>query len=136
MKYFFKKTFPFLYLLERWWEIKKAKTRNYHNYFLNLNQTFLQFENLIATRFYQYLRVALVLDTELTNWLLSILRKTKKPFHSLVSNPISTTYKAEETSIVEQKNSIEYYNFYLLAGVFLIMKKFFRARLSNLSHFL
>ena len=33
-------------------EIKKAKARNYHNYFLNLDQTFLQFENLIATRFY------------------------------------------------------------------------------------
>jgi hypothetical protein len=84
-------------------EIKKAKARNYHNYFLNLNQTFLQFENLIATRFYQYLKVALVLDTQLTDWLLSILRKTKKPLHSLVSNPISTTYKIEETSIVEQK---------------------------------
>jgi len=32
-------------------EIKKAKARSYHNYFLNLHQTFLQFENLIATRF-------------------------------------------------------------------------------------
>lgn len=84
-------------------EIKKTKARNYHNYFLNLDQTFLQFENLIATRFYQYLRVALVLDTELTDWLVSILRQTKKPLHSLVSNPISTTYKIEETSIVEQK---------------------------------
>lgn len=84
-------------------EIKKAKARNYHNYFLNLDQTFLQFENLIATRFYQYLRVALVLDTELTDWLVSILRQTKKPLHSLVSNSISTTYKIEETSIVEQK---------------------------------
>jgi len=84
-------------------EIKKAKARNYHNYFLNLNQTFLQFENLIATRFYQYLRVALVLDTELTDWLVSILRKTKKPLNYLVSNSISTTYKIEETSIVEQK---------------------------------
>lgn len=68
-----------------------------------MDQTFLQFENLIATRFYQYLRVALVLDTELTDWLVSILRQTKKPLHSLVSNPISTTYKIEETSIVEQK---------------------------------
>ena len=66
-------------------------------------QTFSQFENLIATRFYQYLRVALVLDTELTDWLLKILRKTKKPLHSLVSNPISTAYKIQETSIVEQK---------------------------------
>ena len=45
-------------------EIKKAKARNYHNYFLNLDQTFLQFKNLIATRFYQYLGVALVVDTE------------------------------------------------------------------------
>ena len=84
-------------------EIKKNKARNYHNYFLNLNQTFSQFEDLIATRFYQYLKVALVLDTELTDWLVSILRKTKKPLYSLVSNPISTTYKIEETSIVEQK---------------------------------
>ncbi|MGB0360138.1 MAG: 50S ribosomal protein L23, partial [Endozoicomonas sp.] len=40
-------------------EIKKAKAKSYHNYFLNLQQTFLQFENLIATRFYPYLRVAL-----------------------------------------------------------------------------
>ena len=84
-------------------EIKKAKARSYHNYFLNLDQTFLQFENLIATRFYQYLRVALVLDTELTDWLVSILRQTKKPLYSLVSNPISTLYKIEETSIVDQK---------------------------------
>ena len=68
-----------------------------------MNQTFSQFEDLIATRFYQYLRVALVLDTELTDWLVSILRQTKKPLHSLVSNPISTIYKIEETSIVEQK---------------------------------
>ena len=68
-----------------------------------MNQTFLQFENLVATRFHQYLRVALVLDTELTDWLLSILRQTKKPLYFLVSNPISTTYKIEETSIVEQK---------------------------------
>ena len=29
-------------------EIKKTKARSYHNYFLNLHQTFLQFENLIA----------------------------------------------------------------------------------------
>ena len=84
-------------------EIKKTKARSYHNYFLNLDQTFVQFENLIATRFYQYLRVALVLDTELTDWLVSILRQTKKPLNSLVSNSILTTYKIEETSIVEQK---------------------------------
>lgn len=68
-----------------------------------MDQTFLQFENLIATRFYQYLKVALVLDTELTDWLVSILRQTKKPLNSLVFNSISTTYKIEETSIVEQK---------------------------------
>lgn len=85
-------------------EIKKTKARSYHNYFLNLHQTFLQFENLIATRFYQYLRVALVLDTELTDWLVSILRQTKKPLNSLVSNSISTTYKIQETSLGEQKN--------------------------------
>lgn len=82
-------------------EIKKAKTRDYCNYFLNLDQTFLQFENLIAIRFYQYLRVTLVLDTELTDWLASTLRQTKKPLYYLVSNPISTTYKIEKTSIVE-----------------------------------
>lgn len=69
-----------------------------------MHQTFLQFENLIATRFYQYLRVALVLDTELTDWLVSILRQTKKPLNSLVSNSISTTYKIQETSLGEQKN--------------------------------
>ncbi len=85
-------------------EIKKAKARSYHNYFLNLHQTFLQFENLIATHFYQYLRVALVLNTELTDWLVSILRQTKKPLNSLVSNSISTTYKIQETSLGEQKN--------------------------------
>ena len=85
-------------------EIKKAKARSYHNYFLNLDQTFLQFENLIATRFYQYLRVALVLDTELTDWLVTILRQTKKPLNCLVSNYISTTYKIQETSLAEQKN--------------------------------
>ena len=85
-------------------EIKKAKARNYHNYFLNLNQTFSQFEDLIATRFYQYLRVALVLDTELTDWLVSILRQAKKPLNRLVSSYISTTYKIQETSLAEQKN--------------------------------
>lgn len=69
-----------------------------------MHQTFLQFENLIATRFYQYLRVALVLDTELTNWLVSILRQTKNPLNSLVSNSISTTYKIQETSLGHQKN--------------------------------
>lgn len=69
-----------------------------------MDQTFLQFENLIATRFYQYLRIALVLDTELTDWLVSILRKTKKPLNSLVSNSISPTYKIQETSLGEQKN--------------------------------
>ena len=68
-----------------------------------MDQTFLQLENLIATRFYQYLKVALVLDTELTDWLVSILRQTKKPLNSLVSNSIVSTYKIQETSIVQQK---------------------------------
>lgn len=86
-------------------EIKKAKAKSYQNYFLNLDQTqtFLQFENLIATRFYQYLRITLVLDTELTDWLVSILQKTKKPINSLVSNCILPTFKIQETSILEQK---------------------------------
>ena len=84
-------------------EIKKLRARNYHHYLLDLNQTFSEFENLIATRFYQYLKIALVLDTELTDWLLIILRKTEKPLRSLVSNLISTTYRVEETSIIEQK---------------------------------
>ena len=91
------------YFLKFELEIKKAKAKSYHNYFLNLHQTFLQFENLIATRFYQYLRVALVLDTELTDWLV-ILRQTKTPLNSLVFNSISTTYKIQETSLGEQKN--------------------------------
>lgn len=85
-------------------EIKKAKARSYNNYFLNLHQTFLQFENLIAKSFYQYLRVALVLDTELTDWLVTTLRQTKKPLNSLVSKSISTTYKIQEISLPEQKN--------------------------------
>ena len=64
-------------------EIKKTKARSYHNYFLNLDQTFVQFENLIATRFYPYLRVALVLDTELTDWLVIKLRPLRKQTFSL-----------------------------------------------------
>ena len=95
-------------------EIKKAKAKSYHNYLLNLDQTFLQFENLIATRFYQYLRVALVLDTELTDWLVSILRKTKKPINSLISNSISPTYKIQETSILEQKKFYRLLQFLLI----------------------
>lgn len=84
-------------------EIKKTKAKSYNTYFLNFDQTFLQFENLIAICFYQYLRVALVLDTELTDGLVRILRQTKKPLNFLVSNSILTTYKIEETSIVEQR---------------------------------
>ena len=36
--------------------------------------------------------------------MVSILRQTKKPLNSLVSNSISTTYKIQETSLGEQKN--------------------------------
>ena len=66
-------------------EIKKSKAKSYHNYLLNLNQTFPEFENLIVRNFYQYLKIALVLDTKFTNWLTVNLRKTKKPFNNLVS---------------------------------------------------
>lgn len=48
-------------------EIKKSRAKSYQTYLLNLNQTFLEFEDLIAARLYQYLKVALVLDTKFTD---------------------------------------------------------------------
>ena len=48
-------------------EIKKGKAKDYQSYLLKLKQTFVEFEDLIATRFYEYLKTALVLDTEFTD---------------------------------------------------------------------
>ena len=84
-------------------EIKKGRAQNYHSYLLKLTQTFVEFEDLIATRFYQYLKIALVLDTEFTDWLVLALRQTNKPLNYLVSSYMSTSLKLEETSALEQK---------------------------------
>ena len=84
-------------------EIKKGKAKHFQSYFLQLTQTFVEFEDLVARRFYQYLKVALVLDTECTDWLVIILRQTNKPLNHLVSNYISTTLKLEEISPLQQK---------------------------------
>ena len=89
-------------------EIKKAKAKSYQSYFLNLHKTFLQFENLIATRFFQYLKIALILDTELTDWLVINLRKTKKPLNHLVSSYISTNLK------LQQRQTLQLEHFYRL----------------------
>jgi hypothetical protein len=77
-------------------EIKKAKAKAYQSYLLKLPQTFLEFEDLVATRFYQYLKLALVLDTEYTDWLLIILRQTNKPLNHLVSSYIPTTVISQQ----------------------------------------
>jgi hypothetical protein len=84
-------------------EIKKGKANHFQSYFLQLTQTFVEFEDLVAIRFYQYLKVALVLDTECTDWLVIILRQINKPLNHLVSSYISTTLKLEEISPLQQK---------------------------------
>jgi hypothetical protein len=82
-------------------EIKKSRAKSYHIYLLNLNQAFLEFENLIGSRFYQYLKLSLVLDTRFTDWLVINLRKTKKPLNRLVSSYISTNFKLQQTPTLQ-----------------------------------
>ena len=85
-------------------EIKKTRAKNYQTYLLNLNQTFPEFENLIIARFFQYLKIALVLDTKFTNWFVINLRKTKKPQNYLVTSYVSPNLRLEQTSTLQQKN--------------------------------
>lgn len=85
-------------------EIKKGKAKDYQIYLSKLPETFLEFEDLIATRFYQYLKTSLVLDTEFTDWLLVILRQTNKPKNRLISSYISENLKLEKKSFLQQKD--------------------------------
>lgn len=73
-------------------------------FILTLNQTFVEFEDLVATRFYQYSKLASVLDTKYTDWLLIILKQTNKPLNHLVFSYIPTIIKLQQIPALQQKH--------------------------------
>jgi len=65
-------------------EIKKYKSKQLTPFLIS--NSFVELENSIAESFFRYLKIALVFDTDYTDWLLVKLRDTNKPNNCLVSN--------------------------------------------------
>lgn len=68
-------------------EIKKYKAKNLTQFLIN--NCFAEFEHSIGDSFLRYLKIALVLDTPYTDWVLRFLRETPKPINNLISSYIN-----------------------------------------------
>ena len=82
--YFLRVYSPDPYSLKFELEIKKYKVKQLTPFLIH--SSFFELEQYIIESFFRYLKIALVLDTCYTDWLVFELRNTEKPRNSLVSN--------------------------------------------------
>ena len=82
--YFLRVYLPDDYSLKFELEIKKYKAKQMTPFLIY--NSFVEFEKSMVESFLRYLKIALVLDTCYTDWLLLRLRDTNKPITHLVSN--------------------------------------------------